>query len=587
MYTSTSVRLSAVIAISMHPIAALSRTRLESFLMNTQTIVKSASLAVLLVGGISFNAMAEAPAASKITPEEFRAKLKKDEAPLPSGGQMAMSYANVAEKILPTVVRITTYGTVKSGGFGGFGGGGQGNVPPEEMRDFLRKYFGLPEGGDGNDPFDGSGDDEEQQQRPRGRGKGKNPQRAAPKSQEQKTGTGSGVIVTTDGYILTNNHVVAEATKLEVNVGNESKTYVAKVIGHDPLTDVAVIKIEAINLPCAVIGDSSKLRVGDVVLAAGNPMNLSQTITHGIVSAVGRIGMGIVHQGRSGGFENFIQTDASINPGNSGGPLVDGMGRVVGINTAIMTQTGMSAGIGFSIPINMALSVGEDLLNGGKVSRGFLGISMKDLDSDTARLLGVGDSGGVLVEAVVAGSPAQKAGVLEGDVISSAGGQHVENSYGLRSVVGSSKPGTKMVFDVIRDNKPLKLTVTLAGASDEELLAGRVSRNKPDAAPAEAKPSDQAIAGVTMEEISPSLRQRYSIAADVSGLVVTKVEKDSPAATSGLAEGDVIISINSHPVKTVAEASTQTKNSEKRVSLRFVRKGERKFIVVSKDGAGE
>ncbi|MDB6138713.1 MAG: hypothetical protein JWO94_1785 [Verrucomicrobiaceae bacterium] len=573
--------------------------------MNTKTLVNTASLALALAGGMSFQALAEAPAApvSKLKPEEFRAKLKQDGAPLPNGGQMAMSYANVAEKILPSVVRITTYGKVKSGGFGGFGGGGGGNggqgVPPE-MRDFLRKYFGLPpeSDGDSSDPFGGGGgnndDDEQQQQqqRPRGRGKGKSAQPRAPQSEEQKTGTGSGVIVTTDGYILTNNHVVAEASKLEVNVGNESKTYVAKVIGHDPGTDVAIIKIEASSLPCAVIGDSSKLRVGDIVLAAGNPMNLSQTITHGIVSALGRIGMGIVHQGRSGsgGFENFIQTDASINPGNSGGPLVDGLGRVVGINTAIMTQSGMSAGIGFSIPINMALSVGEDLLNGGKVSRGFLGVHMKDMDSDEAKALGVGDSGGVLVTGVEPGSPAQKAGILEGDVVGAAGGQHVENGFGLHSVVGGSKPGTKMQFDIIREGKPMKLTVTLAGASDEDLAQGRGGRggNKPET---EDKPAGQApekvIAGVTLQEVSQSLRDRYDIPADVNGLVVTKADKDSPAATSGLAEGDVIISINSHPVKTLAEASGQAKEADKVVTLRFVRKGEKKFILVRKDGEKE
>ena len=568
-----------------------SNENLNPFPMNKKTIVKTASLALMLAGGISFQAQAEAPAApaSKIKPEEFRAKLKKDDAPLPNGGQMTMSYANVAEKIMPSVVRITTYGSVKTGGFGGLGGGGgQGGVPPE-MRDFLRRYFGLPPDADGDngDQFGSGNDDEDQpQQRPRGRGKNKGQAPHAPRNEEQKTGTGSGVIITTDGYILTNNHVVADATKLEVNVGNESKTYVAKVIGHDPGTDVAVIKIEATNLPCAIIGDSSKLRVGDIVLAAGNPMNLSQTLTHGIVSAVGRTSMGIVHSGRTGGFENFIQTDASINPGNSGGPLVDGMGRVVGINTAIMTQSGMSAGIGFSIPINMVLSVGEDLLNGGKVSRGFLGIQMKDMDAEDAKALGVGDSGGVLVAAVVAGSPAQKAGIMEGDVISAAAGQHVENSFGLHSIVGSSKPGTKMPFDVIRDGKPMKLTVTLAGASDEDLAQGRAGNNlKPEAGEKPAPPADKVIAGVSLQEVTPTLRDRYDIPADVSGLAVTKVEKDSPAATSGLAEGDVIISINSHPVKNLKEAANQIKDSDKVVSLRFVRKGERKFILVHKDGS--
>lgn len=549
--------------------------------MKTHTIANTAVLTLALIGGFSVCASAEAPASPKLKPEEFRAKLKKDEAPLPNGGQVMMSYANVAEKILPSVVRITTYGTVKTGGFGGFGGGGGQGVNPE-MREFLRRYFGLPDA----DPDEGGGEEEDQPQRPRGRGKGKGvPQK--PKSEERKTGTGSGVIVTKDGYILTNNHVVADATKLEVNVGNETKTYLAKVIGHDPMTDVAVIKIEGKDLPAAVIGDSSKLRVGDIVLAAGNPMNLSQTITHGIVSAVGRIGMGIVHSGRNGGFENFIQTDASINPGNSGGPLVDGMGRVVGINTAIMTQSGMSAGIGFSIPINMALSIGEDLLNGGKVSRGFLGIQMKDPDEDELKALGLGDSGGVLVMSVVAGSPAQKAGIMEGDVVTSAGGQHVENSYGLRSVVGSSKPGTPMPFEIIRDGKELKLTVTLAGASDEELAAGRGGRSAAGADPKKVDPVDDVIPGATLEEVTQSLRDKYDLPSGQAGLIVTKLEKNGPAATSGLVEGDLIISINSQPVKNLADAASLSKEAEKVLSLRFVRKGEKKFILVRKDGAKE
>ena len=557
--------------------------------MNTKSIFNTAALAFVLTGGMTFHSLAEAPAAApapaaKIKPEEFRAKLKKDDAPLPNGGVIMMSYANVAEKILPSVVRITTYGTVKSGGFGGFGGGGGGGgqgVPPE-MRDFLRRYFGLPDAGE-----EGNGDEEEDTPRPRGRGKGKAAPPRTPKQEEHKTGTGSGVIVTKDGYILTNNHVVADASKLEVSVGNESKTYIAKVIGHDPMTDVAVIKIEGKDLPAAVIGDSSKLRVGDIVLAAGNPMNLSQTITHGIVSAMGRIGMGIVHSGRSGGFENFIQTDASINPGNSGGPLVDGLGRVVGINTAIMTQSGMSAGIGFSIPINMALSVGEDLLNGGKVSRGFLGIQMKDPDQDELKALGLGDSGGVLVLSVVPGSPAQKAGVLEGDVVTAAGGQHVENSLGLRSVVGSSKPGTPMPFEIIRDGKAMKLTVTLAGASDEELAKGSGGRSTPAPDNKKVEPASDVVPGATLQEVSQPLRDRFKIPADVAGLVVTKVEKDGPAATSGLAEGDVIISINSQPVKTLADGAAPAKQADKVMSLRFVRKGEKKFILVRKEASKE
>ena len=563
------------------------RTPPEFHTMNTKTIVNTAALALLLAGGICVQAPAAAPAA-KLTPEAFRAKLKKDDASLPGGGQILMSYASVAEKILPSVVRITAYGSSKENALGSLGGNGHGGVPPE-MRDFLRRYFGLPEGSDGDNsnPF-GGGNDDEDQPRSRGRNKGRSqPLPGSPHAEEKKMGTGSGVIITTDGYILTNNHVVEESTKLEVNVGNETKTYLAKVIGHDPLTDVAVIKIEASNLPAAVIGDSAKLRVGDIVLAAGNPMNLSQSLTHGIVSAVGRIGMGIVHDSRRLGFENFIQTDASINPGNSGGPLVDGLGRVVGINTAIMTQSGMSAGIGFAIPINMVLSVGEDLLNGGKVSRGFLGIKMKNLDADEAKALGVGDSGGVLVESLVPGSPAQKAGIMEGDVITAASGQHLENVLSLRSVVGGSKPGSKMLFEVIRDNKTLPLTVTLGGASDEELAQGKAGRDKKDVAETLVKSPGKFIPGVTLQEVSPALRERYDIPKDVNGVAVVKVEPNTPAAGAGLEEGDVIISVNSHPVKSQAEASTEAKDSEKVIGLRVSRKGERKFIMVRKDGSGE
>ncbi len=563
--------------------------------MNTKTIVNTATLAVLLAGGLPFLAHAEAPAA-KLTPEAFRAKLKKDDSALPNGGDILMSYAGVAQKILPSVVRITAYGSGKENDAFGFngGGGGRGGLPPE-MRDFLRRYFGLPEGGDdkGGDQFGGGGggggNDDDQGQRPRGRGRGKAP-RANPHNEDQKMGTGSGVIITTDGYILTNNHVVADSSKLEVNVGSETKTYQARIIGHDPLTDVAVIKIDGVNLPAAVIGDSSKLRVGDVVLAAGNPMNLSQSLTHGIVSAMGRVGMGIVHDQSHIGFENFIQTDASINPGNSGGPLVDGMGRVVGINTAIMTQSGMSAGIGFSIPINMVLSVGEDLINGGKVSRGFLGIKMKNLDVDAAKALGVGDSGGVLVESVVPGSPAQKSGIQEGDVIVSAGGQHVENVISMRSVVGVSKPGSKMLFEVIRDSKPLSLNVTLGGASDEDLAQGTAGRGgKPEEKADEpAAAPTKIIPGVTLQELTAATRERYDVAKNVSGgVVVIKVDANTPAAGAGLEEGDVIISINSHPVATLAQASATTKGDDKVIGLRVRRKSEPPiFIMVRKDGAG-
>lgn len=549
--------------------------------MKNTTLPIVAALAITVgAGGIHY-VTAETPAVEKPSPTlkagEFRAKLKKDDSPLPAGGQVVLSYANVAEKILPSVVRITSSVPVKTPSLG--------DIPPQ-WREFFRR-FGMPDGGGGQgaDPF--GSDEEEDQPQPRRRG-GQGPGgRPMPKDHPEQKGTGSGVIITTDGYILTNNHVVADADKIEVAVGSDTRNYKAKVIGTDPMTDVAIIKIEATNLPAATIADSAKLRVGDVVLAAGNPMELSQTITQGIVSAMGRTGMGIVHQGMNAGIENFIQTDAAINPGNSGGPLVDGLGRVIGINTAIMTRSGMNSGIGFSIPINLALRVGEDLLDDGKVSRGFLGVGMQDLTPEDAKAMGLGDSGGVLVNNVVEDSPAQKAGIQEGDVVVSVGNQHVDNGLALRSLVASATAGATVDINVLRDGKEVKLKATLAAASDEE-LATRRSKGGP--AKKEKGVPDKFIKGVTVQEVTEGLRKRYDIPANVAqGVVVVAIEPNTPAAGSGLEEGDVILAINNKAVTTVDSAKTLAKDSESDgvVGLRISRKGAKQFIVIRGDGKNE
>ncbi len=540
--------------------------------MNKKTLLTTALLATAIGIGGSRLVQAEKPAvekpAAKITADEFRKRLTKDDSALPGGGQLQMSYASVVEKILPSVVLVTSSVPVKTPGMD--------RVPPQ-MREFFRRFYGM-------DPFegeDGFGQDDDAPQ-PRGRGGRPNPHQDAP----SQKGTGSGVIVTTDGYILTNNHVVEDADKIEVTVGNgETKTYTAKVIGTDPMTDVAVLKIEATGLPAATIGDSAKLRVGDIVLAAGNPMELSQTVTQGIVSAMGRTGMRIVQRD---GIENFIQTDAAINPGNSGGPLVDAMGRVIGINTAIMTRTGMNAGIGFSIPINLALRIGEDLLDDGKVSRGFLGVGdMQAVSPEDAKSMGVGEQGGVLVGLVVEDSPAAKAGVQAGDVVVRVGGQHVDNPAALRSLVASAAPGAPVAIDLVRDGKVIKVSANLSAMSDEELAKRITDPNAPLGGQKAAAPA-KFIKGVTAQDLTDGLRKRYEVPAELkAGVVVVAIEPNTAAAGSGLEEGDVIVSINNKPVTNLAEAKTMASKSEGVLGLRISRKGARQFIVIREDGKNE
>ncbi len=541
--------------------------------MNTlKTAVGTALL--LACGGALVALDAPKDNTSPLKPGELQAKLKRDTAPLPNGGQTQMSYANVVEKILPSVARITP--SVRMGG-GQLGmGGGHGRSLDElskEDREYLRRFFGNLPGFGG---FGSGEEDEEPAPNPRRQA----PRRApAPQGPLQK-GTGSGVVITSDGYILTNNHVIEDAEKIEVTIGDDSKNYVAKLIGTDPRTDVALIKIEATGLPAATIGDSTKLRVGDVVLAAGSPMELSQSVTMGIISAMGRRGIGLAG---GGGIQDFIQTDASINPGNSGGPLLDATGRVIGINTAILSRSGMNAGIGFSIPINLALGIVEDLADDGHVTRGFLGITMENLKEGYGKLLGLEADEGVLVKAVSPDSPAEKAGLEPGDVIVSAAGQKVHDNGGLASIVGVSKPGTKLPFSLFREGKSMTLTATLEAISDEELMAGGPRKNGKTAQGKEqikkASPTE-VIEGVTVQDLTPALRQRYDIPADATGVVVLRVEANSPAAGVGLAEGDVITSINTTRINTMADTKVIEKLEDGPVFLRINRGGKKESIIV-------
>jgi serine protease Do len=531
--------------------------------------------ALLLACGGAYLTFAETAknAAAKLKPDELKAKLRMDSAPLPTGGQMQMSYAGVVEKIIPSVVRITP--SVRVGG--GMGGQGRGlNELHPEFREFFRRFYGLPEGEDfGMGEDEQEGDDERQPRRRQQR----------PQGPIQK-GTGSGVVITADGYILTNNHVIEDAEKIEVNVGNNSKIYEAKVVGADPRTDVALIKIEAKDLPFATLGDSTKLRVGDVVLAAGSPMELSQSVTLGIVSAMGRTGIGLPSaNSKLVGLQDFIQTDASINPGNSGGPLLDATGRVIGINTAILSRSGMNAGIGFSIPINLALSIVEDLVDDGQVTRGYLGVKMGAVREGLGKVLGLESDAGVWIDDVTQGSPAEKAGLEPGDVILSAGGQNLEDGTALSRVVGVSKPGTKLPLEVFRDGKRITLTPTLEAISDEELASGGKRPGSSTTANAgkeqirKASPTEL-LPGCTVQDLTPGLRQRYSVDEQVNGLIVLNVEANSAASGAGLEEGDVITSINNTRVSTMADVRALDKMGKEPIFLRIIRNGKKDAIII-------
>ncbi len=494
---------------------------------------------------------------------EFDKKLSRDTSDVRVPGQMASSYADVVQRILPSVVSIGTYSKSSRRSF-------QFEMSPDDLKHLppmFRDFFG--------DWLDRRGPELPREPERR---------RTLPDKPVQ-TGLGSGVIITTDGYILTNNHVVHEADELKVEVAGRKGEFIGKVIGTDPQTDVALIKINADGLTPATIGDSSRLRVGDIVLAIGSPMGLEQSVTQGIVSGLGRSNLGIIGDPQQGqaGYENFIQTDAAINPGNSGGPLLDAQGRVVGLNTAIETRSGMFAGIGLAIPVNMAISVARDLLDDGKVQRGFLGIEMDLIDASMAEYLGLEHEAGVIVNAVVADSPAASAGFQEGDAIISINGQSVSSPAQLRLVVSAHHPGTEVKFGVVRYNDQLKrperieLTAKLRQIPDK--LGGKVEEKPSDVG--KTKSGSTFLKGVTIDNLTDELRQNYKVADTVEGVLVTSVDKKSASALV-LEDGDVIIQVNRKAVKNVTEAVAASSGEGESMVLKVIRDGRTKLLIAKK-----
>jgi serine protease Do len=434
------------------------------------------------------------------------------------------SIADIAERALPSVVNISSTKVTRAAR--------QNQSPLDDP--FFRRFFGPGE---------------------------------TPRERREQ-GLGSGVIVSKDGIVLTNNHVVENADEIRVTTSNK-REYGARVIGTDPKSDLAVIKLvgDTAQLKPIEIGDSSRLRLGDVVLAIGNPFGVGQTVTMGIVSAKGRANVGIVD------YEDFIQTDAAINPGNSGGALVNMQGQLVGINTAILSRTGGNMGIGFAIPMNMAKPIKESLEKHGKVVRGWLGVSIQDMSGELAKGLGLpAGTDGVLISDVSANGPAMRAGLRRGDVIQKLAGVSVGSTGELRNAVAAAGT-TSVKLDILRDGKPLAVEVKL----------GEMAKDAPDVdqeIPAKAEPGS-ALDGVRLESLTPGARQKYGIGSNVtSGVVITGVDPASAAARAGLRPGDVVLEIGRQKVDGVERFRELYTGSKGSLLLLVQRNGMSHYLVV-------
>ncbi len=437
----------------------------------------------------------------------------------------AAGFPEIAKAVTPAVVNITT--PRERRGLAPFG--------QRDREDPMDRRFGFPDL-----PFGPRGDG------PRG------------------GGMGSGVIISPDGYIVTNHHVVEGAREVRVALPDK-REFTGKVVGADPKTDLAVVKVDARDLPFIPWGDSAKLQVGEYVLAVGNPFELNSTVTLGIVSALGRGRMGITQ------YEDFIQTDAAVNPGNSGGALVNTRGELVGINTAIFSRTGGYQGVGFAVPASMAKPVAESLIATGTVVRGYLGVAIQDLTPDLAKSFGLKEAQGALVSDVHEASPAAEAGLRQGDIIVEYDGKPVADPIALQRAVTGTKVGAKVRLTVLREGRVRELTVTIGEqpgpASVANLSDGEVG---------------SALVGIEVQALERRLARELGLSGQAAGVVVVNVDPESPAAEAGLVPGDVIREVNRQPVKTVRDferAATALKKDQPALLL-VSRRGGSLFITV-------
>jgi serine protease Do len=385
--------------------------------------------------------------------------------------------------------------------------------------------------------------------------------RSTQRAPQRERSLGSGVIVSPDGIVLTNNHVIenAETIKVATKDGRELE---ATLVGTDPQSDLAVLRVDHKQLPAIAIADSSKTRTGDLVLAIGNPFGIGQTVTMGIISAVGRANMGITD------YEDFIQTDAAINPGNSGGALVDMDGKLVGINTAIASQTGGYQGIGFAIPSNMAMQVESAILRDGKVTRGWLGVAAEDVTSDLARALDLPPRHGALVSDVSRGGPAAGAGIQRGDVITAIDGTAIHDAGQLRTVIALDGKDRRVAVQLERRGKPMTVQVTLGEA--------------PTGRQAQAQVAGGALSGLVVQPLDRALRDRLRVPDDIDGVVVTGVDRGASPAAALLREGDVILEVNRQPVATVDAFRDAARAAGHRALLLVDRNGVAIYVTLSR-----
>ena len=446
--------------------------------------------------------------------------------------QLSDAQSEVAAVATPSVVNISTTRVIKS----------REEAPFDLFDDpFFRRFFGD-----------------------------QSPHPNIPKEHKEQS-LGSGVIVSDDGYIVTNNHVIEKAQEIKVLLSNK-KDYTAKLIGADPKTDIAVIKIDARGLPALPWGDSNKLKVGEIVFAIGNPFGLNQTVTMGIISAVGRANVGIAD------YEDFIQTDAAINPGNSGGAMINARGELIGINTAILSRTGGYQGIGFAVPSSMARQVIDSLVKYKKVVRGWLGVSIQEVTSDLAEEFSVKDLKGALVSGVMKGSPAEKAGIKQGDVILQFNGKTIEDTGHLRNMVSQTPVGSRVKVAILRQKKELEMEVVIAELPKKMAEASGGEGDSGDAREEESA----LLSGMTVRELTPELARGFGLEEGEKGVVVIKVETGSRLYEAGIRPGDLILQINQKNVSTLEDykkIAAKIKAKE-RILLLMRRKGQDLFVSV-------